>query len=108
MLAALVMAAALALAAGDGLEDLPKEIKATTEFPAHNPKPLLARRIKEFLEATEGIDFDAPLVSNGELKLFKNPDYEARPKAWKMGYRAGKQATEKARELARDWLKTLE
>jgi len=78
------------------------------EFPPKNPRPLIARRLKEFLEATEGIDYRAELVSSGDVKMFKNPDYEGKGRPWKLGFRAGQDATEKARLLGREWLAELE
>ena len=77
------------------------------EFPAGNFRPLLKKRLREFLDATAGIDFNAKLAGKGKKMLFVNPDYESKDGNWKRCFRAGKEATEAARAFAQAWLKEL-
>jgi hypothetical protein len=77
------------------------------EFPAGNYRPLLKKRLKEFLDASAGVDFNATLVAKGKKKAFANPDYENKDGDWKRCFRAGKEATEAARAFAQQWLKEL-
>lgn len=77
------------------------------EYPAGNPKPLLKRRIKEFLDATATVDFSAKLVKKDDSMVFANPAYENKNGDWKTAFRAGKEATEAARAVAQQWLKEL-
>jgi hypothetical protein len=97
---------------GQSNAEATKEYKAKvaaweTELPAGNPKPLLKRRIKEFLDATANVDFSAKLVKKDKDMVFVNPAYENKPGAWKTAFRAGKDATEAARTIAQQWLKEL-
>jgi hypothetical protein len=78
------------------------------EYPKGNPRPLIKARLKSFLEQTEGIDYSAKLVKNEKLMVFANPEYEKKPSEWKAAFRAGKEATETARGIAREWLKSLQ
>jgi len=69
-----------------------------------NPDVTIRRRLEAFLEMSKTVDFDATL--NG--RQFANPDYEAKPSEWKMCFRAGREATQAAREEAESWLKDLD
>lgn len=77
------------------------------EYPAGDPKPLLKRRLKEFLDATANVDFAAKLVTKDDAMVFVNPAYENKDGRWKTAFRAGKDATEAARAFAQQWLKEL-
>lgn len=72
-------------------------------FPA-DANVLIKQRLKEFLDVSATVDFDARL--NGSM--FANPEYEAKSDQWKMCFRAGKAVVEAAREEAKAWLKELE
>jgi hypothetical protein len=72
-----------------------------------NPKEVVKRRLREFLEATEGIDYDAQLTKKYGKMVFVNREYESKPSDWKMAFRAGKEPTEKARAFAKAWLAEL-
>ena len=72
-------------------------------FPA-DANVLIKQRLKEFLDVSATVDFDARL--NGSM--FANPEYEAKSGQWKMCFRAGKAVVEAAREEAKAWLKELE
>lgn len=77
------------------------------EYPA-DPRALVRKRLAEFLERTAAVDYAAKLVSSGGRMRFANADYESNPPEWKLAYRAGKEATEKARAFAQAWLEELE
>ena len=68
---------------------------------------LVAMRLRQFLDTTNNLDFSARLVEQGKVQKFADPGLEARPSEWKMCFRAGKSATDAAREFARKWLAEL-
>jgi hypothetical protein len=68
-------------------------------------KPLLKKRLHEFLDFTATIDFDAKLNRDG---TFENEDYEDQTDEWKACYRMGKETITAARLYAEEWLKELE
>jgi hypothetical protein len=72
-------------------------------FPA-DPKLLIAKRIREFLETSRDVDFGAKLVPRGDLMVFADNRYEAKSSQWKLCFRAGQEATEAARKFAQTWL----
>ncbi|HYK89436.1 MAG TPA: hypothetical protein VE398_11740 [Acidobacteriota bacterium] len=77
-------------------------------YPA-DPKVLVARRLKEFLELSKDIDFNARLASTPSgKKRFVDPKLEARSDNWKTCFRAGRETVEAARAFAQEWLKQLE
>jgi hypothetical protein len=81
------------------------ELKEWEEsFPADHDE-FLRSRLELFLEITDDIDFEAELKEgyNGKKK-FVNPQYESKPAEWKKAFRAGKEATETARNFALTWL----
>jgi len=81
--------------------------KYQTEYPA-DPRVLIASRLRQFLELSKDIPFDAKLVPAGDGKMrFADPQYEAKPDDWKLCYRAGKEAVEAARAYATDWLRQI-
>ncbi len=70
-----------------------------------NPDVTLRARLEEFLAITADIDFDAKTLGQApRTGRFENDDYEAKPPLWKMGYRAGPEATAAARTFAEAWL----
>jgi hypothetical protein len=78
------------------------------EYPA-DPKPFIARRLREFLALSATVDFTAKVSKKGNdpaLK-FDNPAYESKDAQWKYLYRAGKPAVDAARVAAQDWLKAI-
>jgi len=79
----------------------PKDDRWTMD---EDPNATLKRRLTFFLESTKDVDFGAKL----EGRQFANADYESKPAEWKMCYRAGKDATGAAREVATAWLADLE
>jgi hypothetical protein len=77
------------------------------QFPG-DPKMLLARRLREFLDVTADVDFDAALVDRGGKKVFAEPRYESKSADWKVCFRAGQAAMTAARAAAAAWLKELQ
>jgi hypothetical protein len=69
-----------------------------------DPNATIKRRLTFFLETTKDVDFGAKLAG----RQFANEDYESKPSEWKMCYRAGREATTAAREVATAWLADLE
>lgn len=84
--------------------------RSLTEYEARypaDPGVLIAKRLREFLEMSNGIPFDAKLVgSNGQMR-FADPKLESKPDQWKLCFRAGKEPVEAARAFASEWLKAL-
>jgi hypothetical protein len=76
------------------------------EYPA-DPPQLIARRLRKFLELSATVDFSAQLVEKDKRMRFADPSLEAKPREWKMLYRAGQPAVDAARAAAEDWLKAL-
>lgn len=78
----------------------------TRDYP-EKPAGALARRLREFLAVSADVDFAATLQARGSRMQFENPAYEAKPAAWKLCYRAGREATAAARAAVSAWLKEL-
>ena len=76
-------------------------------YPA-DPRALVALRLRRFLDATRDVDFTAKLVDQDKKRTFADPALEAKPSEWKLCFRAGKPATEAAREFARKWVADLQ
>jgi hypothetical protein len=76
-------------------------------FPS-DPRELIQRRLNEFLAASAGIDYAAKLKPRGDKMVFVNEAYEQKPPEWKLYFRAGREATEAARALAKAWLAELD
>ena len=56
---------------------------------------------------SKDVAYDAQLVDKDGAKVFADPALEAKPKEWKMCFRAGKPATDAARGFAQKWLNEL-
>lgn len=83
---------------------------AMTELEAVWPadhRALIANRLRRFLEVSKDVAYDAQLVDKDGRKVFADPALEARPREWKMCFRAGKPATDAARTFAQKWLNDL-
>ncbi|MHB8054081.1 MAG: hypothetical protein ACYDH3_02385 [Candidatus Aminicenantales bacterium] len=76
-------------------------------YPA-DARLLIKKRINEFLDASADMDYSAKLVKKGSLMHFADGAYEEKSSDWKLCFRAGKEATEAAREFAQAWLAELE
>jgi flagellar biosynthesis GTPase FlhF len=76
------------------------------QYPA-DPRFLIKTRINEFLETSADVDYAAKLVKSGSKMRFADEAYEEKSAEWKICFRAGREATEAAREFARAWLAEL-
>ena len=76
------------------------------EYP-DDPKPVIARRLREFLKVSADVDFDAKLRTEDGRSFFVNPAYEAKSSQWKTCFRAGRDATTAARAAVQAWLTEL-
>ncbi len=72
-----------------------------------DPKPVIVKRLKEFLALSANVDYSAKLKTQESSSTFENPDYQAKPSQWKICYRAGREATTAARAAAQAWLTEL-
>lgn len=61
-------------------------------------------RLQQFMDETEGIDFNAQLIEKNGKKYFVNPAYERKGNRWKMAFRAGKEVVEPARAFVQSWM----
>ena len=68
---------------------------------------LVANRLRHFLDVSKDVAYDAQLADKDGAKRFADPALEAKPKEWKMCFRAGKPATDAARAFAQKWLNDL-
>jgi hypothetical protein len=76
------------------------------EYP-DTPGPMIAKRLKTFLDTSATVDFDAKLQPKGDKMVFVNPQYEGKSSEWKVCYRAGREAVQAARTAAEAWLAEL-
>lgn len=68
----------------------------------------IKKRLQQFMTETEGIDFNAELITKNGKKVFVNPDYERKGNCWKMGFRAGKEVVETARSFVQAWMQEID
>lgn len=88
-------------------EEINRKVKEFSKEYPEDVQQYLKLRLKEFLELTADIDFNAKLVQrNGKLK-FENPEYETKSYNWKKCFRAGTETIETARAFAQQWLKEI-
>lgn len=72
-----------------------------------DPKELIRNRLREFLNLTSDIDFNAQLKERNGRMIFVNPAFERKSSDWKKAFRSGKEAVTAARSFAQEWLKDL-
>jgi hypothetical protein len=87
-------------------QDVEKLAQWEVDFPKDS-KPFLKNRLKEFLDFTATVDFNAQIVEDQGVKRFVKPEYEHMNGKWKQCFRVGKEATDAGRAIAKDWLKEL-
>jgi len=68
---------------------------------------LLQQKLKQFLNLTSDIDYNAKLERRGSKMIFTDPELEAKDDFWKACFRAGKPTVEAARVYAKQWLQEL-
>lgn len=76
------------------------------QYPS-NPLLFVKERLQQFLDETEGIDFNAETVLKNGKKVFTNKAYESKGSRWKMAYRAGKEVVESARAFVTQWINEI-
>jgi len=64
----------------------------------------IKERLKQFMEETSNIDFNAQLTERNGKKYFTNPAYERKGNRWKLAFRAGKEVVEPARVFVQGWI----
>jgi len=64
-------------------------------------------RLQQFLEETKDINFSATTIDKNGRKVFEDKKYESKGNRWKMGYRAGKEVVETARQFVTEWEKEI-
>lgn len=72
-----------------------------------DPRPLVVRRLHEFLDLSATVDFNAQTSGPNHTGSFVKPEYQAQSDQWKLCFRAGKEATTAARTAVQTWLKEL-
>lgn len=68
---------------------------------------LLKHKLKEFLQLTSNIDYNARLEQRRGKMVFADPVLEAKDPFWKACFRSGKTTMEAARAYAQQWLVEL-
>ena len=71
-------------------------------------KGIIVKQLKQFLDLSATVDFNAQTVQKGNKLVFVNPAYEAKSSAWKLCFRCGKEAVTGARKFAQQWLNELQ
>jgi hypothetical protein len=87
-------------------QDAEKLAQWELDFPKDS-KPLLRKRLQEFLDFTATVDFNAQLVDDKGIKRFAKPEYERMNGKWKQCFRVGKEPVDAGRAIAKEWLKEL-
>ena len=64
----------------------------------------IKERLKQFMEETSNIDFNAQLIDKNGKKYFVNPAYEHKGNRWKLAFRAGREVVEPARTIVQSWI----
>lgn len=80
--------------------------KWEAEYPA-SATPLIAKRLKAFLDLSASVNFEAKVEPRDGKLRFTDPQYERKPSEWKLLYRAGRPAVDAARGAAQAWLAEL-
>lgn len=77
------------------------------ELPA-DIRQLAANRLSAFVSGCRNVDYRARTVTADGVVRFADAANEARPKIWKLCYRAGQPTVNEARRLATTWLRQLQ
>lgn len=76
------------------------------EFPG-NHLLFVKGRLEQFMKETKDIDFDAALEIKNGKRYFVNKEYERKSNYWKMAFRAGPEVVLTARDIAANWISTI-
>jgi hypothetical protein len=80
--------------------------KWETDFPA-DAGGFIRRRLQQYLDLVNTVDFGAALKDVNGRKKFVNDAYERKSQDWKKVFRAGKEVNEVAKAFAMSWIKEL-
>ncbi|MGC4035290.1 MAG: hypothetical protein QM764_04960 [Chitinophagaceae bacterium] len=67
----------------------------------------LKKRLQQYLDIVNTVDFSAEVKEVNGKKKFVNPAYEHKSADWKKVYRAGKEVNDVAKQFAVSWVKEL-
>jgi hypothetical protein len=70
-------------------------------------KPLLKKRLLEFVSVAKTVDFQAATTLKDKKHVFVNPAYERRSELWKLLYRLGPGGSNTAAQVASQWAAEL-
>jgi hypothetical protein len=76
------------------------------EYPS-NHLLFVKKRLQQFLEETNDIDFAATTVMKNGKKIFEKREYESKGNRWKMAYRAGKEVIGTSRAFVQQWVNEI-
>jgi hypothetical protein len=65
------------------------------------------KRLEDFLQVTNDIDFSAELLEKNGKKIFVKPEYERKDNRWKMAFRAGKEVVNPSRDFVQKWMEEI-
>lgn len=88
-------------------ENYDRKIKAWEEKYPSNHLFYVKKRLQQFMDETEAIDFDAALTTKGNKQYFVNRAYESKGNRWKMAFRAGKEVVTTARSFVQQWMNEI-
>ena len=72
-----------------------------------DPNSMVHQQLKAYLDTLQTVDFNAQTVKVGALTEFTNPEHKAKPRQWKLIYRAGKDLNQVGKAFATQWLAEL-
>jgi hypothetical protein len=105
-----LLRAGLGLERAERTQNEAERLRRDTERYPVDPRPIFARRLREFLDATADADFTARTISltGGPDGIeFVEPEHQEKSWIWQLAVLAGPEATAAARTAARAWLEEL-
>jgi len=72
-----------------------------------NPAVFIKRRLQQYLDIVNTVDFTAALKDASGKKKFVNDSYERKSNDWKKVFRAGREVNDVAKSFAAAWIKEL-
>ncbi|MDB5240595.1 MAG: hypothetical protein JWP57_1220 [Spirosoma sp.] len=72
-----------------------------------DPNLPIKRRLCDFIELAESVDFDARVIKQGNTLEFVRDEYSNQSSEWKLLYRIGREPVLAAHDMARLWLNDL-
>jgi len=77
--------------------------KYNARYP-ENPQLLIKARLQQMIDIISTVDYNAEVSVGRKYTVFVNPEYEKKPKEWKLAFRAGKPATDALKAIAQKWI----